>query len=639
VREVYLPTTVPDDREDIGAAAESCIRIDAKQETDRLFETDEAPSWAAAVTEIEVKSFTATEAGAAAVMKEWEAMTSSAFGSERPRLIRMTANEARKYEDPKGQAFKRLLKLRFACSQKRATPEQLNKDPNAGGKMKARLVAQDLKVNNPADPKEVYAPVPEACVFRLLVASHHIREYDVSATDVTTAYLQGDSFPYDPSKPKLSQWIPCKVFHPLLEEWVFVWMTGEIYGRQPAGCNWHKTLTRKHAKIGMQEGLNAKSVYFSKDRQIKTAVHVDDPITLAKRSSAQPYPADSPLKAKYYSELAGELDLNEVETLSTEGDLDYLSLRMSVSDDHEVNISNADFVYKFVEKKGMAGCNPAIIPISKDLLKIVAEEAAQGLLLDDAGKTEFQSDVGAVMWIATTYCPKLATAVSLISKWCANPTISCPRLIKHLARWLAGNVNMCLKTVFGNRSGLRVFCDSDHAGMIAIIQDPRSRLGIVAMYNGMPILWMSAWIKAICLSSGEAEVYALAEAAKVAQHLKFICQELMIGVPDRVPIYCDASAAIGFADNLGGTSQSRLKHIDLRRAFVAQLRDQDSIEILKIDGKANPANFFTKILSGSEFQKEGEPLMSTIELPKAMADKCRIRGHGKEHSSDPSLVR
>ena len=580
-----------------------------------------------------MSDFATDELGRDALAKEWQAMTAPAFGCERPRLIEMTAAEAKGYTDEKGKQLKSTLKLRYACTQKRATPEQLNQDPDAKGKMKARLVAQDLKFLNPAKAVDTYAPVPESCVFRLMVAAHPIVDFDISATDVTTAYLQGDPFPYTDSKPKSQQWIPCKVFDPFTLKWRLMWMTGEIYGRQPAGCNWHQTLTRKHADIGMQEGQNAKSIYFNTERTIKTAVHVDDPVTYAQRTPEHPYPEESTFKKQYYADLAKHLDIKEVETLSKVQDLDYLSLRMSVSDDDEVCISNADFIMKILEKHGLDGCNPAAHPLSKDLLKLVAEEEAAGMYLDDKGKTEFQASVGELNWLSTTLCPKLAVATSLIGKRCAKPTVSSPKMVKHALRWLAGNVDMCLKTDRNDRSGLQVYSDSDHAGLHAIDGDLRSRLGVVAIYNGMPILWSSTWIKAICLSSAEAEVYAMSEAAKVAQHLKWVCQELHIEVSDKVPIHVDASAAIAFAENLGGVSQSRLKHIDLRQGFVQQLRDKGEIEIRKIDGTANPANFFTKVLQGIDFKREGEQLMGRVKLSAGMSHKLRIRGHGEPKAS------
>ena len=592
---------------------------------DQVFVPDIKP-YVMAVTEIEVQTFLTRAGGPGALEKEWKAMTAPAFGGQRPRLIEMSDQEAAPFKDSQGKAFKGMLKLRYACTVKRATPQQLDAEPNAAGKDKARLVAQDLKLLNPADPVDTYAPVPEGCVFRLMVAAHPIVDYDISATDVTTAYLQGDCFPYDPTNARSTQWVPCKVYDPVAKRWRFLYMTGEIYGRQPAGCTWHKTLTRKHKKVGMEEGKNAKSIYFNEKRTVKTAVHVDDPVNYAKRTEA--YPKESSLKLDYYEKLSAELDLKEVETLSRDQDLDYLSLRMSVSEKDEVCISNADFIFKVIERHGMSACNPATTPISKDLLKIVGEEAELGQFLNAEDTRQYQADVGELNWIAHTFCPRLAVTVSLLGKRYSKPTISGPKMVKQAIRWLAGNVDMCLMTDSQDKSGLVTYCDSDHAGMQAVDGDRRSRMGIVVTYNGMVVFWHSAWIKAICLSSAEAEVYALGEAAKIAVHLKWICQELHIDVARQVTIRCDATAAMSFASNLGGASQSKPKHIDLRRGFVEQLRDTSEIEIVKILGTVNPANFFTKVLSASEFKREGDPLMGKVELGKAMTEMLRIRGHG-----------
>jgi hypothetical protein len=615
-------------------------RVEAQGDADELevYAPRYEPGEVMAAQEIDLKEFTAQPSGREAIIKEWNAMTTPAFGCDRARLIEMTEDEAANYKDSKGKPSKTLLKLRYACTQKRATPEQLDVDPNAKGIMKARLVAQDLKFLNPADPAETYAPVPEACVFRLMIAAHHIREHDISASDVRTAYLQGDPFPYNEAEPKDAQWIACKVLDPLTMQWRYMWMTGEIYGRQPAGKNWHETLTRKHNEMGFEEGRNAKSIYFNAERTVKTAVHVDDPVNFAKRPSHQPYPSDSELKLQYYEDLAKHLEIRDMETLSRLQNLDYLSLRLSVSADDEVCISNADFILKLIEKHGLIGCNPAVHPISRDLLKIVQAEADAGLFMDATGIREYQGDVGALNWLATTLCPKLAVAVSLLAKRSAKPTISCTRMIKHAIRWLAGNVDMCLKTDYNNRSGLVLYSDSDHAGNHSIDGERRSRKGILATYNGMPIAWESSWIKAICTSSAEAEVYAMADAVKLAQHLKWICQELHIPVSDCVPVYVDASAALSFAGNLGGPSQSRLKHIDLRLGIMEQLRYHKEIDLIKIDGKINPANFFSKILTGIEFKRESEALMWRVELSKALWDQLRIRGHGERISGDDSAV-
>jgi len=231
------------------------------------------------------------------------------------------------------------------------------------------------------------------------------------------------------------------------------------------------------------------------------------------------------------------------------------------------------------------------------------------------------------------FCPKLSTAVSLLGKRAAAPTVSGPAMIKQAVRWLAGNIDMCLKTNSQNQDGIAFYCDSDLAGLHSIDGETRSRMGILGTFNGMPFFWNSSWIRATCTSSGEAEVYALSECTKVAVHFKWICQELQIKTPDRIPIFCDAEAAIGFFKNLGGVSQSKLKHIDLRSEWVKEMRDSAKlVSVQHIAGVDNPANFFTKVLSATEFKKEGAALMSTVDIPESMnvvLKKRPTKGHGE----------
>jgi hypothetical protein len=105
----------------------------------------------------------------------------------------------------------------------------------------------------------------------------------------------------------------------------------------------------------------------------------------------------------------------------------------------------------------------------------------------------------------------------------------------------------------------------------------------------------------------------------VAVHFKWICDELKIACPDRIPIYCDAMAAIGFFKNLRGQSQSKLKHLDLRATWVVDMRESAKVIDLKhIAGTANPANFFTKVLGPVDFRRESVHLMSAVDVPENM---------------------
>ena len=74
-----------------------------------------------------------------------------------------------------------MLKLRLACCEQSATLERFDADPKAVGASTARLVSQDFKRGRHEDPENTHAPVPEAAVFRLMIAAHPIKD---STTDL-----------------------------------------------------------------------------------------------------------------------------------------------------------------------------------------------------------------------------------------------------------------------------------------------------------------------------------------------------------------------------------------------------------------------------------------------------------------------
>ena len=73
----------------------------------------------------------------------------------------------------------------------------------------------------------------------------------------------------------------------------------------------------------------------------------------------------------------------------------------------------------------------------------------------------------------------------------------------------------------------------------------------------------------------------------------------------------DAAAAIGFINNTG--TVSRMKHLDLREAWVQQLRDKEVVDYYKVVGTDNPADFFTKIPHGAGFKTFQDDMMGHLD--------------------------
>ena len=114
----------------------------------------------------------------------------------------------------------------------------------------------------------------------------------------------------------------------------------------------------------------------------------------------------------------------------------------------------------------------------------------------------------------------------------------------------------------------------------------------------------------IATSSAEAELHAAADTLKLALQVKHIAQELNLPVSDTIPMQVDATAAIGKIQ--GPRGGGKMKHIDLRNAWIQQLRNNKIVDIIKVPGSRNGADFFTKLLPRTEFCKHEAKLMKDL---------------------------
>ena len=135
------------------------------------------------------------------------------------------------------------------------------------------------------------------------------------------------------------------------------------------------------------------------------------------------------------------------------------------------------------------------------------------------------------------------------------------------------------------------FSDSDYAG------DSETRVsiaGFILYLMGVPISWKSKGQKGVTLSSSEAELVALSEAAK---EVKFVFQVLQsMGIKVKLPIVVrvDNVGAIFIGTNV--TVSQRSKHIDVRYHFVREYVHEGFIRIIFVWTKDKNGYFYQKSL-------------------------------------------
>ena len=99
----------------------------------------------------------------------------------------------------------------------------------------------------------------------------------------------------------------------------------------------------------------------------------------------------------------------------------------------------------------------------------------------------------------------------------------------------------------------------------------------------------------ISLSSGEAEFYGVVKAAGVGLGLQSLLQDLHLGVSVRV--WTDSTASMGICGRQG---LGKLRHIDTQCLWIQQRVRDKTIELRKVRGEVNPADLFTKHLTGAD---------------------------------------
>jgi hypothetical protein len=122
----------------------------------------------------------------------------------------------------------------------------------------------------------------------------------------------------------------------------------------------------------------------------------------------------------------------------------------------------------------------------------------------------------------------------------------------------------------------------------------KSISGRVVMMNGGPISWGSNKQQTVALSTGEAELMAICDAAReILAHLMFF-QTLSIQIPPPI-IFTDNKAAESIVKRQEANHRQS-KHIDIRYHFVRDHQEKGTFIIQHIPGDEQLADIFAKPL-------------------------------------------
>jgi len=444
---------------------------------------------------------------------------------------------------------------------------------------------------------------------RLTVLSHDRKDRDLSSADADTAFLQiyrygerGEKIPFDKFIWILNPWTGEKELYEQL---------GPIYGESSAPRRWQDTLHIFLKADGWVPVYNSPSDWYHPKFDMRLFVWVDDLLLDA--------PKDGSSEAFYKRLQKGHktakgIKIKPVEYLTKETPLDHVGLKISLTDTH-ICISMGYYVDKIIAAADMVDCQIASTPINAEITDL------EPLDIKDAS---FVREInGMAGWLANTTRPDIAYTCSRIAQHNAKPCEGALKAVKYLVRYLAGTRNLGLRADLDRASAdFKFFVDADHAGNSEPQNERRSQLSHVMMTGTGVFAWKSSTTTSAranqhfdqtstAQSSGEAEIFAYSEATKAMLHMSYIAEELHIpSWPKPMLLQCDATTALAFAENRG--TPTRLKHLEVRQAWILQLRDTSQIIGIKVDTLLNKADLPTKMHPPHKFKTLIEGLLFEI---------------------------
>jgi len=269
----------------------------------------------------------------------------------------------------------------------------------------------------------------------------------------------------------------------------------------------------------------------------------------------------------------------------------FVGIEINQRSDGSLKISQEAYTKKVLEQFGMRDCRPCVTPITSSDAEVVNDS-------NESVKFPYRSAVGALMFLMTNTRPDIAFAVSVASRKLENPTQSDIIKVKGILRYLKGTISTgIVYKPQQNGDTLLCYSDADNGGDKTT---GKSTTGVMCIYAGGAISWLSQRQTSVAISTTEAEVVAASEATREAVWLKRLLSDI-VGFNEIPVIQIDNEAAIRLAQN--PEYHRRTKHIQTRHFFVREKVSEGEIKVQSVTSELQVADALTKALPGPRLKQ------------------------------------
>ncbi|QRV89278.1 Retrovirus-related Pol polyprotein from transposon TNT 1-94 [Ceratobasidium sp. AG-Ba] len=435
---------------------------------------------------------------------------------------------------------------------------------------RARVIVKGYGQRAGIDFAEITAHVLRSDSWRLLVALAAKNDWDLHQLDVEEVYME--QIPgYEDGTNRVLR------------------LRGSLYGLKQAPRVWLLTFGKKVIDAGYTQLESEPSVFIQRDsrgRLAILAVYVDDIAVFTTKGYVQEVKAE--LMKLFKMRDMGELG-------------HYLGYRVTRDrKEKTITLTLDTYTKNMVERAGLADAKPNSLPLPAG----TQLDRYNGPPLNHT----YQQDIGSLLYAALATRPDTAWSVQHLSQFSSNPGPRHKAGVKSLYRYLKGTSAYGI-TYHGKLDDNQPVGYSN-ADWAQNILDRKSISGLVFMFCGGAISWVSKKQPTIALSSMEGEYMALSLAIRHALWLRSLFWELGFPMQHPMSIRTDNTAAIALAKD--PQYHGRSKHIDIRHHFIREQITRKRVDVSHISGEQNLADLFTKALPKHRHQFLTNSVMGRI---------------------------
>lgn len=231
-------------------------------------------------------------------------------------------------------------------------------------------------------------------------------------------------------------------------------------------------------------------------------------------------------------------------------------------------------------------------------------------MLDSA--EQYQSIIGALLYIAVNTRPDIAIATSILGRRVSSPTTNDLIEAKRVLRYLKSTIEVGLHLGGAEKLKLECYVDADWAGEAG---DRKSNTGYLFKYGGGVVGWGCRKQTSITLSSTEAEYVALAECL---QELKWLLRLLNnLGQPAALPVIVNEDNQSCIALTTADRTTRKSKHIDTKYCFIKEMVKAGVVLMQYCPSGQMEADLLTKPLGAVRLRQLREAInIKSIDVEK-----------------------